>query len=71
MDLVASDSAQQDLSGTVSSIQICGRIWKIGDPIHTGAMEIKWWNLCCAASHTTMVEGVYLGKGSGKNLKKY
>ncbi len=44
MDLVASDSAQQDLSGTVGNFKICGRTWKIGDPIHTvgiGAIQKK------------------------------
>ena len=33
--MAASESADQALSGPVSSIKIGSRVWKLGDPIHS------------------------------------
>jgi hypothetical protein len=45
---MASESADQALSPAVTSFVICGRTWKLGDPIYStgvGAIKKKWSNL--------------------------
>ncbi len=70
---MASESADQALSPAETSFVICGRTWKLGDPIHStgvGAIENKigpiFWR---CFRRTARVEGVFMGRGSGQKYR--
>jgi hypothetical protein len=69
---MASASADQALSPAVASFVICGRTWKLGDPIHctglgVGAIEKKITVQSFGDAFTSArVEGVFIGRGSGQ-----
>ena len=70
---MASESAVQALSPAVTSFVICGRTWKLGDPIHStgvGANEKKngpiFWR---CFRRIARVEGVSMGHGSGQKYR--
>jgi len=67
---MASDSADQALSPDVLSFVICGRLWRLGDAIHStefGANEKKKIvNSFGDAFATARVEGVFMGLGSAQ-----
>ena len=55
---MASESADGALSPPVSSFLICGKIWKLGDPIHSigiGVIEKKKWSIL-SAIHSLLQE---------------
>ena len=70
---MASDSADQALSPAAISFVICGKTWRLGDPIHStgfGAVEKKKMvQTFGAAFATARVEGVFMGLGSGHKYR--
>jgi hypothetical protein len=67
---MASDSADQALSRDVISFAICGKTWRLGDPIHSteiGAIE-KREMVQSFGEHfaSVKVEGVFMEHGSGQ-----
>jgi hypothetical protein len=67
---MASDSADQALSQTAISFVICGKTWRLGDPIHsTGIGAIKKIKMVQSFGEhfaSARVEGVFMEHGSGQ-----
>ena len=67
---MASGSADDALSPPAISFVICGKTWKLGDPIHStgiwGHGKKKWVQTFGVAFATARAEGVFLGRGSGQ-----
>jgi len=67
---MASDSADQALSPAAISFVICGKTWRLGDPIHsTGIGAIKKIKMAQSFGEhfaSARVEGVFMEHGSGQ-----
>jgi hypothetical protein len=73
---MASDSADQALSRDVISFAMCGKIWRLGDPIHSteiGAIKKRKMVQSFGGHFASgRVEGVFMEHGSGqKNRVKW
>ena len=70
---MASDSADQALSPDVISFVICGKTWRLGDPIHStgfGAVEKKKMvQTFGEQAATARAEGVSMGRGTGQKYR--